>query len=309
MKTNRGRIDRTKFQHASKTLLELKSAIASTKSTILSFEKCFKSKNKSPSDDNAPLSMNDNGVNIISSNELEVQENDIGVNITSSSSNELEVQEDQSITIDEPEVRKNIKDIKCSTAKKVPTIGTKSNPNNRKGQSTTANKKSTVDSKNKLNITSVKNLNETIKKNPRTKALTSNKKKSTVKENPKNANSNKVVESTIVVTPLPSVSNSSVNEVVPTKRSASDDSTNSGDILGPILEMLDNRNKLKKSDVDSVVKNNETTQMQQQSMIDSLMDGPSSETNEPLNIPLNLPYSSMSAEEHREFLQIDSMMY
>ncbi|CAI2165229.1 15400_t:CDS:10 [Funneliformis geosporum] len=166
-------------------------------------------------------------------------------------------------------------------------------------------------------LTSFKDISKTIKKVPRSKAISSDKKmpsqkaKSSVKEHLKNDNKNKIVESATVSTPLPSISNLSVSEVPvknPTKKPASE---TSGDILGPILEMLDNR---KKSDVESVNKNNEITAIQNQSMIDTnipnltdVQSNSRAETNALLSIPLNLPCSSMSAEEHREFLQIDSM--
>ncbi|CAG8537834.1 9751_t:CDS:10 [Funneliformis mosseae] len=221
---------------------------------------------------------------------------------------EPQIPKDQSVTVIEKEVG-----VEFSNTSKVQ-ISNSSNPS--------VGVESTKDNISRSsNLTSAKDISNKVKRIPRTKALSSNKNmpnqraKSAVKENSKNDNKNKFVASATSA-PLPSISNSSVSEVVPvknpTKRPASDET--SGDILGPILEMLDNRKKLKKFDAESVVKKNEILATQNQSMIDNnipnLTDEQSNsraETNALLSIPLNLPYSSMSAEEHREFLQIDSM--
>ncbi|RGB33371.1 hypothetical protein C1646_187757 [Rhizophagus diaphanus] len=107
-----------------------------------------------------------------------------------------------------------------------------------------------------------------------------------IKKNPKNAQS---VEST---TELISSPNSSVSKVVPAKRSVPDDSKNSGDILGPFLELLDENRK------------NETLLIQKQSAT-NITDVPSNSRSE----MMNLPYSSMSSEEHLKYLQIEAVIY
>jgi hypothetical protein len=117
---------------------------------------------------------------------------------------------------------------------------------------------------------------------------------SIIKENSKNTKINKAVEST---TKSKSIS---VNEVVSAKRSAPDESETFGDVLGPILEMLENR---KKPSVDREVKMDETSPI-----ATNIPNSTDSSSNSRIET-MNLPYSSMSADEHREFLQIESMLY
>jgi hypothetical protein len=71
-----------------------------------------------------------------------------------------------------------------------------------------------------------------------------------------------------------------------------DDSKTSEDVLGTFLELLDENRK------------NETSPMQKQSTT-NITDVPSNSRAE----MMDLPYSSMTSEEHRKYLQIEAMIY
>ncbi|GBB83357.1 hypothetical protein RclHR1_10090004 [Rhizophagus clarus] len=144
-------------------------------------------------------------------------------------------------------------------------------------------------------VTSIKNLerNLNISKKPPSNDIICNKKnkkpKSNVKKSLKNAKS---VESMTELISSPSVPNSSVSKVIPAKRPVPDDSKTSEDILGPFLELLDENRK------------KETSSIQKQSAT-NITDVPPNYRVE----MMNLPYSSMSSEEHRKYLQIESMIH
>jgi hypothetical protein len=144
-------------------------------------------------------------------------------------------------------------------------------------------------------LTSAENLERNLNDNNKSPShdIIYNKKnkkpKPNVKKSPKNAKS---VESTTELISSPSIPNSSVNKVVPAKRSVPDDSKTSEDVLGTFLELLDENRK------------NETSPMQKQSTT-NITDVPSNSRAE----MMDLPYSSMTSEEHRKYLQIEAMIY